>query len=107
MFIRPVFQGFGIWSWPRRTIDRMDGWTSPRLGITFGLIEGELQLTHPDGRVFENFDNVATERDLIRAKNQQLETDKQQLETDKQQLEAAKNKRDAKLRELGIDPDTL
>ena len=81
-------------------IDRMDGWTSPRLGITFGLIEGELQLTHPDGRVFENFDNVATERDLIRVKNQQLETDKQQLE-------AAKNKRDAKLRELGIDPDTL
>ena len=88
-------------------IDRMDGWTSPRLGITFGLIEGELQLTHPDGRVFENFDNVATERDLIRAENQQLETDKQQLEADKQQLEAAKNKRDAKLRELGIDPDTL
>jgi len=34
-------------------IDRMDGWNSPRLGITFGLIEGELQLTHPDGRVFE------------------------------------------------------
>jgi Uma2 family endonuclease len=88
-------------------IDRMDGWTSPRLGITFGLIEGELQLIHPDGRVFENFDNVATERDLIRADNQQLEIDKQQLETDKQQLEAAKNKRDAKLRELGIDPDTL
>ena len=81
-------------------IDRMDGWTSPRLGITFGLIEGELQLTHPDGRVFENFDNVATERDLIRAENQQLEIQKQQLE-------AAKNKRDAKLRELGIDPDTL
>ncbi len=88
-------------------IDRMDGWTSPRLGITFGLIEGELQLSHPDGRVFENFDNVATERDLIRAQNQQLETEKQQLEADKQQLEAAKNKRDAKLRELGIDPDTL
>ena len=74
--------------------------TSPRLGITFGLIEGELQLTHPDGRVFENFDNVATERDRIRA-------DKKQLEADKQQLDAAKNKRDAKLRELGIDPDTL
>ena len=88
-------------------IERMDGWTSPRLGITFGLIEGELQLTHPDGRVFENFENVATERDLIRADKQQLETDKQQLEADKQQLEAAKNKRDAKLRELGIDPDTL
>jgi Uma2 family endonuclease len=81
-------------------IDEMDGWTSPRLGITFRTIGNELQLTHPDGRVFETFDNVATERDLIRADNQRLEIDKQQLEIEK-------NKRDAKLRELGIDPDTL
>jgi Uma2 family endonuclease len=88
-------------------IDEMDGWTSPRLGITFRTIDNELQLTHPDERVFETFDNVATERDLIRADNQRLEIDKQQLETDKQQLEIEKNKRDAKLRELGIDPDTL
>jgi hypothetical protein len=43
--------------------------------------------------VFETFNNVATERDLLLA--------------DKQQLEIEKNKRDAKLRELGIDPDTL
>jgi Uma2 family endonuclease len=88
-------------------IDEMDGWASPRLGITFRMSENELQLTHPDGRVFETFDNVATERDLIRADNQRLEIDKQQLETDKQQLEIEKNKRDAKLRELGIDPESL
>jgi Uma2 family endonuclease len=81
-------------------IDEMEGWTSPRLGITFRTIDNELQLTHPDGRIFETFDNVATERDLIRADNQRLEADKQQLEIEK-------NKRDAKLRELGIDPDTL
>jgi Uma2 family endonuclease len=74
-------------------IEGMDGWTSPRLGISFRLIGDELQITHPDGRVFETFDNVATERDLLLA--------------DKQQLEIEKSKRDAKLRELGIDPDTL
>jgi Uma2 family endonuclease len=74
-------------------IESIDGWTSPRLGINFRLIDGDLQITHPDGRSFETFDNVATERDLLLA--------------DKQQLEAEKNKRDAKLRELGIDPDTL
>jgi Uma2 family endonuclease len=74
-------------------IDLMDGWTSPRLGISFNLSGNELQITHPDGRVFETFDRVATERDLLIA--------------DKQQLEIEKNKRDAKLRELGIDPDTL
>jgi len=74
-------------------IEAMDGWTSPRLGISFSLSEAELQITHPDGRIFETFDRVATERDLLIA--------------EKQQLEIEKSKRDAKLRELGIDPDTL
>jgi Uma2 family endonuclease len=74
-------------------IEEMNGWTSPRLGISFQLDGDELQITHPDGRLFETFDNVATERDLLIAQ--------------KQQLEVEKNKRDAKLRELGIDPDTL
>lgn len=81
-------------------IDNINGWISPRLGIHFEQIENELQLTHPSGKVFETFNNVATERDLFLAEKQQLETQKQQLEIDK-------NKRDAKLRELGIDPDTL
>jgi Uma2 family endonuclease len=74
-------------------IEVMDGWISPRLGITFRLDGDELTITHPDGRIFETFDTVATERDLLVA--------------EKQQLEVEKNKRDAKLRELGIDPDTL
>jgi Uma2 family endonuclease len=74
-------------------IEVMDGWISPRLGIKFQLTENDLRITHPDGRVFETFDNVATERDLLLVEKQQLEIDK--------------NKRDAKLRELGIDPDTL
>jgi Uma2 family endonuclease len=82
---------------PRETIldriEAMNDWTSPRLGITFRLIGEDLQITHPDGRIFETFDNAATERDLLLA--------------DKQQLEIEKSKRDAKLRELGIDPDTL
>jgi Uma2 family endonuclease len=88
-------------------IEEMNGWTSPRLGITFQLNADELTITHPDGRIFETFDTVATERDLILADKQQLEVENQQLEVEKRQLEAEKNKRDAKLRELGIDPDTL
>lgn len=71
----------------------MNGWASPRLGISFDLSGEELQITHPDGRIFDTFDTFATERDLLLA--------------EKQQLEAEKSKRDAKLRELGIDPDTL
>jgi Uma2 family endonuclease len=74
-------------------IEVMEGWTSPRLGISFSLLGAELQITRPDGRIFESFDSVASERDLILAEKQQLEIDK--------------SKRDAKLRELGIDPDLL
>jgi Uma2 family endonuclease len=74
-------------------IEEMNGWISPRLGIQFHSDGEEFHITHPDGRVFETFDRVATERDL--------------LLVDKQQLEIANQKRDAKLRELGIDPDTL
>jgi Uma2 family endonuclease len=74
-------------------IEVMEGWTSPRLGISFSLLGDELQITRPDGRIFESFDSVASERDLILAEKQQLEIDK--------------SKRDAKLRELGIDPDQL
>lgn len=74
-------------------IEEMNNWTSPRLGISFRLIGDEIQIMHPDGRIFETFDDVATERDLLLAAKQQLESDK--------------GKRDAKLRELGIDPDAL
>jgi Uma2 family endonuclease len=95
-------------------IDSLNGWTSPRLGINFQLNGEDLQLIHPDGRAFRTFDDVAIERDLILTEkqrleldNQQLETDKQQLENDRQRLEIEKNKRDTKLRELGIDPDSL
>jgi Uma2 family endonuclease len=88
-------------------IETIDGWASPRLGISFRLIGDNLEITHPDGRIFETFDRVATERDFLLTDKQQLEADKHQLEIEKQQLEIEKSKRDAKLRELGIDPDTL
>jgi Uma2 family endonuclease len=88
-------------------IDNMTDWISPRLGIQFNLVGDELELTHPNGKIFETFNNVATERDAFQEEKQQLEIQKQQLEIQKQQLQIDKNKRDAKLRELGIDPDTL
>jgi Uma2 family endonuclease len=46
-------------------IEVIDDWISPRLGIKFHLIENDLQITHPDGRVFETFDDVSIKRDLI------------------------------------------
>jgi Uma2 family endonuclease len=95
-------------------IDNLEDWISPRLGIKFQMVENDLQLTHPNGKIFETFDNVASERDTFRTnidrlelEKGQLELEKGQLELEKERLELAKNKRDAKLRELGIDPDSL
>jgi Uma2 family endonuclease len=88
-------------------LDIVESWVSPRLGIKFDLGGEELQLFHPDGRSFETFDRVATDRNLLEIEKEQLELDKEQLQIEKERLEIEKNKRDAKLRELGIDPDTL
>ena len=73
-------------------IEEMDGWVSPRLGVTFHLTpEGELELYHPDGRRFES----AVELDL-RAEEAQRRAEEAQRRAERLA---------AKLRELGVDPD--
>ena len=71
----------------------MNGWVSPRLGMRFNLDDGELKLYGPDGREFLSPSEIAAERDAAeeRAKVEQNRADRLA----------------AKLRELGIDPDSL
>jgi Uma2 family endonuclease len=79
----------------------MQDWTSPRLGIKFDLsTPPELQIYRPNGEPFLSFEQVS----------QQLETILQSLSETAQALasETDRNQRlAAKLRELGIDPDTV
>lgn len=68
-------------------------WTSPSLGIRFELNAVGLMVFYPDGEAFKEPEEGLLERDLAR-----------------QERDAAQQERDrlaAKLRELGVDPDTV
>lgn len=77
--------------WQRRAgalaeIPQMEGWISPRLGVRFNLVAGELVITRPDGRRFEAFVELA------------------------QRAEAERDRADrlaARLRALGVDPTEI
>lgn len=80
------------------TIEDMNGWVSPRLGIRFELASDTLLLYRPDGQPFIDYVEV----------QQQLETVSRQLEQERQAKEIAEERAkrlEQLLREAGIDPD--
>jgi Uma2 family endonuclease len=84
--------------WIRRNgrlvqIANMDGWVSPRLGVKFRRVGKEWNLFHPNDEPF--VDAV----ELFRQRDEAL----RRLETE----HAANDAAWAKLRELGIDPESL
>jgi Uma2 family endonuclease len=87
-------------------IEDMQGWASPRLGVTFRLTsEGELDLFHPDG---ERFEYAAESVLRAQAERQRAEAERQRAETERQRAETEHTRAEqlaAKLRELGVDPD--
>jgi Uma2 family endonuclease len=74
-------------------IEDADNWISPRLGIRFEMQTDTLTIYHSDNRPFTSFVEL----------DQQLQQSQQQLQQSQQQAE----KLAAKLRELGIDPNSL
>jgi Uma2 family endonuclease len=71
----------------------MDDWTSPRLGIRFDMSSGTLQLYKPDGEPFASYGEL----DAL------LEQERERANAQEQRASILA----AKLRELGINPDTL
>jgi Uma2 family endonuclease len=70
-----------------RLIDPIDGWVSPRLGVRFDAPgDREMIIYHPDGTPFRS--PLEVRRELERA-------------------EAERDRLAAKLRELGVDPNSL
>jgi Uma2 family endonuclease len=107
------------------SLENLEGWVSPQLGITFQSLDPELQLLRPDGTPFISYAEVsqrleATSQELaattqqleatsqeLAATSQQLEVTNQQLEVTNQQLEAERDRADrlaAQLQALGINP---
>ncbi|MEG4282000.1 Uma2 family endonuclease [Microcoleus sp. A006_D1] len=81
-------------------IAQMDGWTSPRLGVRFGLSESGLEMFGPSGESFVSFVELAQLR-------QQAETRAQQAESLLEQERSRSQALELRLREMGIDPNQL
>lgn len=85
-----------LYGWKRvegalEELPEMNGWVSPRLGIRFEPVKDGLRIYRPDGKLFKTYleldqhnDEVTRERDAERERANRLE---------------------ARLRELGIDPE--
>lgn len=76
-----------------RVIPAIEGWVSPRLGVRFGLRAGELLLANPDGTPFLSYLELARRREAA-----------------ERQADAATKRAErlaARLRELGIDPESV
>lgn len=105
--------------WQRRNsrlelIDKIPGWVSPRLGVRFEVSESEIQIYRPDGQPFLTYLELAQQREQERERAQQAESRAQQAESRAQQAEALLEQErqrsqalEAKLRELGINPEQL
>jgi len=102
-------------------IPQMSGWVSPRLGIRFEMSSGQLEIFRPDGERFTTFLETYAQKRLEReqrklaqqrADQAQFQADQEQERAEQAQAQAeqertAKERAWAKLRELGIDPETL
>ncbi|MFP4010002.1 MAG: Uma2 family endonuclease [Spirulinaceae cyanobacterium] len=76
-----------------QVIEEMNNWTSPRLGIRFVLSEETLELYRPDNRKF-----LTTQELEQRAADFERQFEEERLRAERLA---------ARLRELGVDPDSL
>jgi Uma2 family endonuclease len=70
---------------------KVDGFTSPRLGIRFDLSGPEMVVYLPSGRRFLTFEEVEDERLRLEAAGKQLEAERLRLEVAGKQLEAERD----------------
>jgi Uma2 family endonuclease len=105
-----------------RSIGFEDEWRSPRLGVTLKLEEtGALSVYGPDGRKFQRpvetlaraeqaetrAEQAETRAEQAETRAEQAETRAEQAETRAEQAEAQAARLAARLRELGINPETV
>jgi Uma2 family endonuclease len=124
VFYDPDTNELAIWvrnNGKLETVEEVNNWRSPLLGVRFVLDEDTLFLYRPDGERFATYTEILdflneaktkleeTKTKLEETKTELVETKTELVET-KQQLEEEKRKREAlaqKLRELGIDENSL
>ena len=96
-------------------------WISPRLGVHFVQWPRKLQIVHPDGRPFLSPRELSREREAEKqradAAEERAQAETQRADAETQRADSAEARADAeqlrrealaaKLRELGIDPDSI
>ncbi len=90
-----------------RTIDEMNGWVSPRLGIRFDTSGAELRIFAPDGTPFRSHEEVVAWATQAEQQRQAEHAARMQAEQRATQAEQERERLLAKLREMGIDPETM
>ncbi|MBX9585583.1 MAG: Uma2 family endonuclease [Gemmataceae bacterium] len=102
-------------------VPKFADWVSPRLGIRFGRVDGELFVRGPGGGLFRPPAELAAEREeieralaaeraVVEAERQRAAEAARRAEEETRRAAAAADRADkfaAKLRELGIDPDAV
>ncbi|MBE9116964.1 Uma2 family endonuclease [Lusitaniella coriacea LEGE 07157] len=86
------------------SIELMLGWVSPRLGIRFEIVDGELQVFHPNGNRFRD---VAEYDRWVEEKERQIEERERQLEEKDRRIQEEQQRSQAlmeQLRALGVEP---
>jgi Uma2 family endonuclease len=71
-------------------VPSMQGWASPLLKIRFELVDGELNLSGPNGRRFATFLELVEQRNQAEREKEQAQRDKEQAQRDKEQAQRDK-----------------
>ena len=95
-------------------VDDLTTFVSPRLGIRFDTTGGELVIFGPTGERFLTFDELsrraAEAEKALRQETRRADTQKRRADTQKRRADHADARAEvlaAKLRELGLDPESL
>lgn len=81
-------------------IEQIQNWVSPRLGVRFDVSSDELQIYRPDGQQFATYVELARAREDAERAREDAEA---MLEAERRRVQAL----EARLREMGIDPEQL
>lgn len=88
-------------------IPQLEGWISPLLKIRFELDSAELNIFHPDGNLFETFQQIQDRAEQAQARAETAEARAETAETRAETAETRAAALAAKLKELGIDPEQI
>lgn len=88
-------------------IEQIEGWVSPRLGVRFELAETRLEIYRPDGQPFLTYLELAQQREQAEVRAQEAQAKAQSAEVMLEEEKQRSQILEAKLRELGIDPNQL